>query len=226
MALKAMSDLLRWHSGRDLRLAILQPGGGQCDCISLIEGHFEHTRVLWNLNGTSLVIHGDSTLSGASLQWPALLGSEATAAAVIESALGWRRCEAGESAAAVSVAVLAELAARYALSVTHLHLACGWHDSSDGSAGVEEWAEKLPQARLRLTKVGEDWRKQACVAARFWAIEGSESRVPIVVVDLSTGNVLNPMGQVLWSIADEFRIGAGIRAMAWRLETNWRSGSG
>lgn len=225
LAFRTMAELIRRHLDRDLRLAVLQPGGGQYYCISLVEGRFEQARVMWNLNGTSLEIRGDSPSSRASLRWPTLLGSEVSAAALIESVLGWPRAEAGESTAAVTVAVLAELVARYALSSTRLDLVCGWLDTSGGSGGVEAWAAQLPQVRNKLACAGDDWKLQACIAARYWAILGSQSHLPIFIVDVSTGDVLDAAGKVRWSIASEFRSGAGIREMAWKLETLWRSGA-
>lgn len=223
LAFKTMAELIRRHSDRDLRLAVLQPGGGQYYGISLVEGRFRRTRVMWNLNGTSLEIRGDSPSSEASLRWPTLLDSESPAV-VIESVLDWPRAE-GDSTAAVTVAVLAELAARYALSSTRLDLVCGWLDTSGGSAGVEAWAAQLPQVRNKLACAGDEWKLQACIAARYWAILGGQSHLPIVIVDVSTGDVLNAAGKTRWSIASEFRSGAGIREMAWKLETLWRSGA-
>lgn len=121
------------------------------------------------------------------------------------------------------MAVLAELAARYSLSDTRLVLECGWYDSSgmDGSS-VRPWAARHPRSKQWSQSEGVPWEKRARQFGRLWAIAADEWGEAVVTLDLPSGEVADRDGKVNWSIVEEYKNGAGIREMAWRMEQDFR----
>lgn len=219
LAFKAYAEVMRKYPNRDLRVALLRPGGGQYRCISLLEGRFEQSLTMLNLDGTSLQV------GAVTLRWPNFLDANQSLATTIEECLGWKPSDARVESTqpAISIAVLAELTARYALSPVRVELDCGWLDSSGYGTGVQTWAQHHPRVAPRLKAGGSHWQNQAAASARLWAII-DDAGAPKVILDVPTGEISDGMGRTHWSIRDEFNGGAGIRALAWRLEGNWREG--
>ena len=220
MAFRTFAELVRRHPDRDLRVVLLHPGSGQYHCVTLMEGRFERTRVMWNLAGTSLVIGTED------LEWPTLLTHHAQPVLLAERILGWEPSDE-ETLPSLSLAVVAELASRYAMASKKLRLDCGWYDSSGyDCCRVRPWAACLEHIGKRLRSAGDDWQLQAAAGARIWGIIDEEADEPLVRIDIPSGKVFDRAGHAHWSIVDEYGKGAGIRAMAWRLEQCWRKGFG
>jgi hypothetical protein len=125
------------------------------------------------------------------------------------------------TASTVSVAVLSEVAHRYALSPRAPVFRSGWMDSSGmGGSRVRAWVADFTaiQARCDATT---DWTVRALAASRLWGIQDPGEERPRVVVDVGSGRVYldsEPVGSV-W---DRYRRGAGFRESAWWVEGLWR----
>lgn len=97
---------------RDLRLYLLHPGDGGYWCLTLAEGSISETRALWNLHGSALWLSSHRPECDITIRWPHFLSSQWSAVKVLEDLLGLDNQPGEPRPASLSVAVLAELAAR------------------------------------------------------------------------------------------------------------------
>jgi hypothetical protein len=238
IALRTLSLLLRRHHvAHSLRLFEMHPGGGMYDCLGLILGSCEGSLCLFNLAGTSLSLHQvgpKQPPEGRPREWHDDLwrypgayfaaGSAEEFVEVLEARLGLGPVKKAPPAtpATVSVAVLAELANRYALSRRAPAFRSGWEDTSGmGGSGVRAWVADFPTIQARCDAAPrEDWTARALAANRLWGVQGREETRPKVVIDVAKGRVFldaKPVGSV-W---DRYRKGAGFRDLAWWVEGLW-----
>jgi len=239
MALRSISLLMRRHHHEmDLQLVELHPCGGTYDCIALAARRFKKILCCFNLPGTGLSLEpvGDPSPPRDALDdWSETVwrypehyfhcGGVEGFVDSLERRLGLPqgRKLPPPSVSTISVAVLAQLADRFALSSGPPTFRSGWEDSSgwDGSSS-RSWVSQLPHLQERCEK-SENWAKEAAVAGRLWGI-GSERLFegPDAIVDLGTGDVFRS-GQRQGSLWARYQKGAGIRELAWWLEGIWKS---
>ncbi len=223
VALRTYAALLRRHPTRDLRFAVLQPGGGSYRCLALMQGRFEHTVSILNLNGSSLELQRAPGGRGHTLRWPRLLDAEVDPVRVFEETLGWHSTEERSRPSALSLAVLGELATRLALGERSLSLYSGWVDSSgmEGS-GIAAWAKTHPDLAHLLPPRGSEWRLEAAASSRLLGLGERHEARPRLVVNLASGEVSQVDGSSRWSLPNEYQKGASVRALTSRLEDEWR----
>ncbi len=243
MVLQTIALLLRRHQGHGkLRLVELHPGGGTYDCLALAGPIEESALCIFNVAGSSLLLHPrgrpvpprdvDDEWHNDLWRYP----SEYLAARGVEPFVARLEARLGltppkklppASPSSVSVSVLAQLAQRFALAARPPFFRSGWFDSA-GMAGssVCPWVADFPKIQARCDAARDDWPKQALAAGRLWGI-GSEKffERPDVVVDVATGQVYRTATSPaveqgsLWS---RYQKGAGIRELAWWVETLWK----
>ena len=241
IALRTISLLMRRHHyKKDLRLVELHPCGGTYDCLALAAGRFKKTLVCFNLPGTGLLLEplddgpcpppqdALDDWSGDVWRYPEhyfhCRGVEGFVDS-LERRLGLPqgRKLPQPSASTISVAVLAQLADRFALSSAPPTFRSGWEDSSGWSgSSCRSWVGQVPHLLARCDEA-ENWVEEAAVAGRLWGI-GSEHwfEEPDAIVDLGTGDVFRS-GQRQGSLWARYQNGAGIRKLAWWLEGIWKS---
>jgi len=211
VAWKTLAKLVWRHPGQDLRLVELHPGGGQYDELALVEGRFERVLVAFNLGGSSLRIECGGPEPGR-LNYSVRFLEGADLVASVERSLGWGPARPTDSPSSVALAVLGEFLWRCAQADPPPAMACGWRDSSGlVGAGVASWADGL----VADHESGR-WQDTAARAARYWRVGTGP-----LVVDLRTSEVIGG-DDAGWRCWEEYRRGAGIRALAWRLESQWR----
>lgn len=220
LAWKHLSQLVWRHPDRGVRLVELHPGGGQYHCLGLVTDDFGRVPVQINLVGSSLRVDRDPG-EPVMLDYPELVGAGVDVVERVEQLLRWGDATPRHRAPSVSLAVLGELLARTALGALDPRPRCGWHDSAgmEGSS-VLPWALGLPGV-----VVDGPWQEEARSSSRYWGLGVGSGwhALPVLVVDVATGQVLDRSGGTRWSLWKGFGQGQGIRALAWRLEQDWRS---
>ena len=240
MVLRTLSALLRrHHAAHPLRLFEMHPGGGMYDCLALMLGECEQTVCIFNIGGSSLLLHQlgpKRPPEGRSAEWHADMwrypGAYFAAQGVegfadrLEERLGLIPVKKPPppTPATLSVAVLAELAHRYALSDKGPTFRSGWMDSSGmGGSGVRGWVASFPKIQALCDATSEgNWQARAMAASRLWAVQGPSGAQPQVVLDLASGRVFDG-GKPVGSLWERYRKGAGIRELAWWVEGLWRA---
>jgi hypothetical protein len=218
IALKTLVELLRRHPG--LRLAELHPGGGQYDTLGLWRPGDLHVLCQFNMAGSSLLLSPFSTpraQQDAPVWWGETLWrypavwQEFDLVPLLEARLGLpAKPPAPARPTTVALGVIAELAARHALSERLLELRAGWHDSAGAEGShLRAWCPKREGLGT--------WQDQARWGTRFWSI-GCPGTTPGLVLDLSTGALDD--GPDLWSA---YQKGTGVRELAWQVEAAWRA---
>jgi hypothetical protein len=242
MVMQTLAVLIRrHHASMGLRLVEMHPCGGMYDCLALAQDRLDHSLCLFNLAGTGLLLNSVGTprpINDVSPEWHDSVwryprgyfawGGPEGFADQIEARLGLPKCQALPSASAstVSVAVMAQLAQRFALSERAPTFRCAWLDTSgmEGSS-IRPWIKAFPKLKARCDAQSSDWSVAARVACRVWGI-GSERHFdrPAVTLDLGTGEVRR-QGRREGSLWGRYAKGAGIRELAWWLEGLWRNKS-
>ena len=241
MTLQTLAVLLRrHHPSLGLRLMELHPCGGMYDCLALVTRKFEQSLCLFNLAGSGLLLEPlgrPRPPEGAEESWHQSVwryprayfssGGPSELADVLEARLGLPAVSGSlsPSASTISVAVIAQLAQRFALSDKAPYFRSGWLDTSgmEGSS-VRPWVAEFPELMRRCEEAEPDSMEPARLAGRLWAV-GSEDHIeqPDLVIDLATGEVRSD-GATEGSLWSRYKKGAGIRELAWWLERIWKRG--
>jgi hypothetical protein len=127
------------------------------------------------------------------------------------------------SPASVSMGVLAELAHRYALSTKAPFFRSGFFDTSGmAPSSTRPWVAQFPKIKARCDAAGPDGQAQARIATCLWGVCSDDAgKEPSVIVDFWTGKVVRE-GHVEGSLWSRYNDGAGVRDLAWWVETLWR----
>ncbi len=237
IAFPTLSRLFRHHgSSLNLRLLETHPGGGMYDCLGLVRGPFEKFFCNFNVEGSSLTLDpvGPPRPPGEPPDWwyddiwryPVAYfeaGTTEALADMIAARLGLPADRPAEppSPSSVSIAVLAELAKRYAMATEAPEFRSGFFDSSGMSpSSPRAWVAQVPDVHARMLAAGEGTKEAALIANRLWGICDRGSYEPKIIVDLATGAVVSG-GKAQESLWVRYGKGAGIRELAWSLERHW-----
>jgi hypothetical protein len=228
----------RHHASLGLRLMELHPCGGMYDCLALVTAGFEQSLCLLNLAGTGLLLKpldtprpppdADEEWHKEVWEYPREYFAAGGADAFADRLEGRLGLPSGRplppaSPTTVSVAVLAQLAQRFALSDRAPCFRSGWLDTSgmEGSS-VRSWVSEFPELMARCEAAEPGSREPAQLAGRLWGIgPGRFFEQPDLVVDLATGE-LRRKGKKEGSLWSRYAQGAGIRELAWWVETLWK----
>lgn len=225
LAWKTYRTLLDHHPDLDLFIMETHPGGGQYDCLTLVQlPRFRD--VCW------INLVGDSVRFGAPFDRPtptepvepephvvlALGANPEGLAQRIEATLGFPdRRPVARTPRCLALAVIGTLLDRVALGSKEIELRSGWFDTSGmEDSGVRTWAQALPG----VAEVPEhaDWRVAARACGRYWSLDRNRfSEAPAVIVDVVSG-ALWLHGVLAKDLPTRFAAGHGVRDLAWTLE--------
>lgn len=237
MVFQTLTLLYRRHGQRlDLRLFEAHPGGGMYDCLGL-STDAPSVLCMFNIEGSSLVVHemgppnppADPPPWWSFGQWryPRAFYAYGGAAGLADQlvrrlGLSERRLNETSTATSISIAVLAELAKRHALSDNAPHFRSGFCDTSGmASSAVRSWVAQIPTIQARCDAAGHGTYEAARLANRLWGVCDATNSSPHAVVDLGNGRVYVD-GEEAGSLWSRYVEGAGIRELAWCLEGLWR----
>ena len=233
---RTLADIVCAHPSVDLRILETHPGGGQYDCLSLRHGKQMALVANINIAGTSLLLGEPlgrprpvpqpfADIYGGEAMWRypqhALGEDRSELPLAIEAFLGLPERAPKRpalTASTLSLVVLGALLERVAFGERVVDLRNGWFDSSGSYAvpGPRPWVRPLPGG---TPSPDSPWQVASRAVGRYWALSRTpHTDDPTVIVDVATSR-LWVRGATQASLQARFNQGAGIRALAWALES-------